>query len=212
MRYRTKTEIESKGDATGDAGAQFRSLGIGADGGFHYDAEVETALPRSLATDFSWQTSARLRVLGGIEWINWSDSFDQLTVKLSDGTNRTINSLAGSEDVIDYVPLDWEDRFVYRLGIEYEARENLWLRAGYSFGKSPLPTQNITPLNAAITEHTLSAGLGFAIGRAAIDLSYQYDLPSSVDVGRSHILDREYSNSTTEIQAHWFGVSASVPF
>jgi long-chain fatty acid transport protein len=212
LRYRTKTEIDSKGDATGDAGAQFRSLGVGADGGFHYDAEVETALPRSIASGFSWKATEKLRVLGGAEWVNWSDSFDELTVKLSNGTNSTINGLADGEDVVDYVPLDWDDRFVYWFGVEYEVRENLFLRAGYSYGKNPLPTENITPLNAAISEHTLSAGLGFMLGRAAIDLSYQYDLQASVDVGRSNILDGEYSESSVEIQAHWFGISASVPF
>jgi len=212
LRYRTKTEIDSKGDATGDAGAQFRSLGVDADGSFNYDAEIETALPRSIAGGFSWQATDRLRVLGQTEWINWSDSFDTLTVKLSNGSNSTINSLGGSEDVVDYVPLDWEDRFVYRVGLEFEPVEDLWLRLGYSYGKNPLPSQNVTPLNAAISEHTLSAGLGFMVRRATIDLSYQYDLPATVSVGRSNILDGEYSNSEVEIEAHWFGISATVPF
>jgi long-chain fatty acid transport protein len=213
LRYRTKTNIESKGDASGDAGAQFRSLGInGVPGDFHYDAEVETALPRSVTAGLSWKATDRLRVLAQTDWVNWSDSFDELTVKLNNGSNAVINSVAGNADVVDHVPLDWEDRFVYRVGLEFEPVENLWLRLGYSYGKSPIPAENVTPLNAAITEHTLSAGVGFMLGEATIDIGYQYDLPSLVKVGRSKILDQEYSNSSVETEVHWLGVSASVPF
>lgn len=213
LRYRTKTEIDSKGDASGDAGAQFRSLGInGVPGDFHYDAEVESALPRSVTAGLSWLATDRVRILAQTDWINWSESFDELTVKLSNGSNGTINSVAGDADIVDHVPLDWEDRFVYRLGLEIEPVENVWLRLGYSYGKSPIPVENVTPLNAAITEHTLSAGVGFMLGKTTVDIGYQYDLPSLVEVGRSKILDAEYSNSSVETDIHWLGVSASMSF
>jgi len=114
--------------------------------------------------------------------------------------------------VVDHVPLDWEDRFVYRLGVEFEPVDDVFLRLGYSYGKNPIPAQNVTPLNAAISEHTLSAGVGFMLGNAVVDIGYQYDLPSLVRVNGSNILDGEYSNSSVETSVHWLGVSASVPF
>jgi len=213
MRYRTETEIDSHGDADGNAGAQFRSIGLShVPGMFHYDAEVETTLPRSVSAGLSWQAADRVRLFAQTEWINWNSAFDRLTVKLSDGTNTAVNSLAGSDDVVDHVPLDWEDRFVYRLGIEFEPAEKFWLRAGYSYGRSPIPVENITALNAAIAEHTLSAGVGFMLVETTVDIAYQFDLPSAADVGRSNIRSGEYSNSTTEIESHWVGVSVSVRF
>ncbi len=213
LRYRTKTEIDSTGDADGNAGAQFRSLGLrGVPGGFRYDAEVETSLPRSISAGLAWQATDRVRILAQTEWINWSDSFDELTVKLSNGTNRTINALAHKDDVVDHVPLDWHDRFVYRAGIEFEPVNDLWLRLGYSYGKNPIPIENITALNAAISEHSISAGVGFKLGRANIDVAYQYELPATARVGRSNIRAGEYSNSSVNTEVHWLGVSASVPF
>ncbi len=210
LNYRTETEISSTGSASGNADLQLANLGLGAARpDFHYDARVETALPRSVALGAHWQASDRLHLSAQLDWVNWSSSFDTLTVHLSNGNNADLNGLAGGDSLTDRIPLDWDDTFVYRVGVEYSPADRWWLRAGYAYGCNPIPNVNLTPLNAAITEHTLSAGVGYAGENYRADFSYQYDLPHTERTGQSGILDGEYSNSATKLSAHWFGVTVT---
>ena len=210
LNYRTETKITSKGPARGNAGVQLQNLGLGAARpDFLYDAEVETALPRTLAAGVHWRASDRLHLSAQVDWVNWSSSFDTLTIYLSNGNNADLNGLAGGNSLTDRIPLDWDDAFIYRLGVEYSPADRWWLRAGYAYGGNPIPNVNLTPLNAAITEHTLSAGVGYIGEKYRTDFSYQYDLPHTGRTGQSGILDGEYSNSSTKLSAHWFGLSVT---
>lgn len=70
--------------------------------------------------------------------------------------------------VIDQV-FGWEDQTVYKIGAEYQVKEDLALRFGYNYGKSPIPDsavqQNI--LAPAITEQHYTIGFTkeFAAGK-----------------------------------------------
>lgn len=212
LTYRSPTAITSKGRADGTLDAQLKSLGItGFDPSVHYDAEVETAFPQAIAGGASWQTTDRLLLAGQVEWVNWSNAYDHLDITLRNGTNRDLNALAGKE-VRDSVPLHWKDQFVFRWGAEYAVNETLTLRGGYAFGASPMPDDLVTPVNAAISEHLLSAGIGYRIGNCLIDLAYQYELPRSVDTGDSGYQAGEYSDSRLEISAHWVNLGFTIEF
>ncbi len=213
LNYRTETDIDSHGSARGDAGAQLRDLGAsGLRRSLDYDAEVETTLPRAASGGFAFQATPELSVMGAVEWINWGDAYDELTVNLTRGRNADVNGLAGGDQLLDSVPLGWSDRWVYRIGLEHRTTDDLTLRLGYSYGANPIPDENLTPLNAAIGEHTLSAGVGFKWRAAQIDLAYQYDLPNREQVGRSNLQAGEYSHSSVEVGAHWFGATVTFGF
>lgn len=213
LNFRTKTKITSTGTASGNADVQLASLGLGAARpDFRYDAEVETALPASLTAGAHWKATKRLHLSAQLDWINWSDSFDTLVVNLSNGNNADLNGLAGGSSLTDRIPLDWDDALVGRIGIEYSVASRWWLRAGYAYGANPIPNRNLTPLNAAISEHTVSAGVGYRGDVYAVDLSWQYDLPHKESTGVSNILDGEYSGTATRLSAHWFGLSVTRKF
>jgi len=213
LNFRTKTDISSTGSAAGNADVQLANLGLGAArSDFRYDAEVETALPASLTAGVFWKTSERLHLTAQVDWINWSDSFDTLVVNLSNGNNADLNGIAGGSSLTDRIPLDWDDAFVGRIGVEYSPAERWWLRAGYAYGDNPIPNRNLTPLNAAISEHTLTAGIGYAAEAYSVDFAWQYDLPHGENTGASNILDGEYSGTSTKLAAHWFGLSVTRRF
>lgn len=213
LNYRTKTEITSTGTASGDADVQLRNLGLGAArSDFRYDAEVETALPAALTAGLHWKAQERLHFSAQLDWIRWSDAFDTLVVNLSNGNNADLNGLAGGDSLTDRIPLDWDDAFVGRVGVEYSPVGNWWLRAGYAYGANPIPNRNLTPLNAAISEHTITAGVGYRAQSFAVDVGYQFDLPHTEHTGRSNILDGEYSGTSTKLAAHWFGASVTWKF
>ncbi|MDA0811635.1 MAG: TonB-dependent receptor [Verrucomicrobia bacterium] len=212
LTYRSPTPITSEGRADGTLDAQLASLGItGFDSAVHYDAEVETAFPQAIAGGIAWKVTDRLLLAGQVEWVNWSDAYDTLDITLRNGTNNDLKNLAGRE-VRDSVPLHWEDQLVFRTGAEYELTGNLMLRAGYAFGASPMPDELVTPVNAAISEHLISAGIGCRIGSCLIDLAYQYELPRSVETGNSGYQAGEYSDSRLRISSHWVNLGFTFEF
>lgn len=210
--YKTGTRIRTTGDAWGDAGAQLASVGLGAaQHGFHYDAEVDNVFPQSVSAGATWKADSKWTFSGQIDWIDWS-VFNMLPVKLTNGSNNDINGVVGSSSLSDSIPLKWKDELVYRLGVEYQLTDNLALRAGYIYGKSPVPSSTLTPLTGAITENTLTAGIGYTRGRYSVDAAYQYSLPTTRNVGTSSLAAGEYSNTSLKVSIQTFTVTASVKF
>lgn len=218
LSYRTPATVHSSGKARGDATAQAQEafdpappFPAGA-GAFVYDAEVVNHLPQSATAGASYDLSDRWRVAAQVEWIDWSEAFDRLEVNLANGNNATINGLVGSPNMQDNIPLRWRDQFVFRAGVEFDATKEIQLRAGYAFGRSPVPDATLLPVVAAITEHTLAAGIGWTRGKYSLGLAYQYSLPAEQSVGTSSLRSGEYSDSKVEVSAQALTLTAGVRF
>ena len=208
ISYKSPTTIYSTGDASGDAYAQF-----GAPPGsvqFHYDADVRNVFPQEVSLGTSWKFHPQWRAAVQLDWINWANAFRTLPVGLHGGTGPAASVLG--PDIQDNVPLNWSDEWVYRVGLEYYVTENLSLRVGYSYGNRPVPSSTLTPMTAAIMEHTVTAGAGYRWGRWQFDLAYQYDLPVTRNVGTSSLLAGEYSNSSTTVSVHTIALTTRVSF
>lgn len=209
LAYKSETKLSTTGDATGDPYAQF-GLSPGPLA-FHYDAGVDNTLPQELTLGMAWKFYPRWRLALQIDWLNWSDAFRTLPVHLTHGSNPGVNSQLGA-NVSDYIPLNWRDEFVYRAGFEFAATRHLSLRAGYCYGQSPGPDSTLSPLTATITEHTLTAGLGYEWRNYTFNVAYQYDLPVTRDIGTSRLLAGEYSQSSTQLGIHWFAITTNIRF
>jgi len=197
--YKTRTIVHSHGDASGNAGAQFTTLGAPFQPDFHYDAEVETKFPQAFSGGVSWQAHRRVRLNLQGNWINWSSAFDRLPVSLTNGDNSDINGFVGSNAMQDVVPLQWRDQGVFGIGVESPLGERLSLRGGYSYATNPVPSATLTPMTAAILQNTLGTGMGYTRGRYNFDFAYQVQLPSTAQVGQSALLSGEYNNSKVEV-------------
>lgn len=212
LSYRTPTRIDSSGSAEGDIGAQLDSLGLAVPSGFRYSAEVENTLPDYLSAGISWEITPKTRLALQADWIGWEDSFDELTVRLTDGNNSAINGLLKSTSITDTVPLDWQDRIVFRAGIEHEIVEDWFLRLGYAHGEAPMPVNTTLPMTAAISEHSVGIGVGHVAGPFRIDLAYQVDLPASRSLHGTRILSGEYEGSKIDLSAHWIALTVGYEF
>lgn len=213
VSYQTPTKIRSHGDANGNAGVQLDNLfGPGVPPNFHYDAAVQNVFPQTVSAGLQWQATDRVRVLFQVDWVNWADAFDELEVYLNNGDNASINGVLGTPNIYDVIPLRWEDQFVYRLGVDFQATESIALRAGYSFGNNPVPSATLTPMTAAIMEHKLSIGAGWKNERWFIDAGYQYSLPTTQTVGTSALNSGEYSNSRTKVEVHQMALTVGLNF
>ncbi len=146
-----------------------------------------------------------------VDWIDWAHAFDTLHISMSNGSNPGVNGVLGP-GFRDNVPLNWSSEFVYRVGWEYAVTDNLALRLGYAYGQSPVPDSTLTPMTAAITEHTFTAGAGYRWGRYSFDIAYQYYIPATQNVGQSGLLSGEYSNSSTTFSAHVLAIMTGFTF
>lgn len=194
--WKSAAVISSHGEASGTASAQFAALGISADPLFSYRAEVDNHLPWIVAAGTSWQVSPRLLWSFEGDWTAWGNAFHQLPVKLTQGSNAVINSVAGSSAIEDFVPLNWRDQAAIRVGVETPVAENWTARAGYSWMSDPVPSSTLTPLTAAILRNSVGGGIGWSHDRWRADLAYQAQLPSSQSVSKSELLAGEFDDST----------------
>ncbi|WP_263374168.1 OmpP1/FadL family transporter [Granulicella aggregans] len=219
--WKSGTSVPSHGYAQGSAYALFNALGVGADPTFHYQAEVDNHLPQVVSAGVRWQINPHIRIATEGGWTNWSNSFNRLPVKLKEGTNAVINSVAGSSSIRDYVPLSWHDQGTFRAGVELPVKHQWTARAGYSFLSNPVPSSTITPLTAAILSHGLATGLGYQpeagtphnlLSRLQWDAAYQLQLPANQSVGISSLQAGEYSNSHIHVLTQSVTLSTRLNF
>jgi long-chain fatty acid transport protein len=211
LSWQNKYTVRTYGSAIGNAYDQFDAPPGTEATSFHYNAEVDNTFPDQFSLGSSWRFLPRWRVAADVDWIDWKNAFNTLPVKLSNGNSTAVTAALGSS-LQDNIPLNWNSEFVYRVGLEYEIVDNLFLRAGYSYGKSPVPDSTLSPLTAAIMENTLTAGIGYSWQNWQVDLAYQYDLPVTHHVGTSSLLDGEYSNSSTQVAVNWLALTMSYKF
>ncbi len=217
--WKSPTFVPSHGYADGSASALFNALGVTADPTYHYEAEVDNHLPQAFSAGLRWQANRRAVVSFEGGWSNWSGAFTNLPVKLKDGTNVVINSVATSSAIQDEVPLHWHDQGSFRTGIQLPVKQ--WTaRGGYSYLSNPVPSSTITPLTAAILSSSVAGGLGWqseaspdhTISSWGYDFAYQAQLPTSESVGQSSLQAGEYSNSHVRVSTQSVTVSAHVSF
>jgi long-subunit fatty acid transport protein len=212
--YKSKTEIVSNGSANGNIGTQLAAIGLGgARPDFRYDARVDNYLPQSLLGYVSWRVKPTLRLTAQSDWVNWRRAFTSLPVTLTNGNNADINGVLGTNGIKDSIPLNWKNQAIGRLGIEKQWKEHAAFRGGYAYASNPVPSSTLSPLTAAITQHTATAGFGYQFSSSRFDVSYNVDPTMRQSVGQSSLKSGEYSNSRTgvRVQALLFSWSVALP-
>jgi long-subunit fatty acid transport protein len=213
VAWKSRTTIDSTGDANGNIGVQLATLGLGAARpDFHYSADVRNILPQSALAGVNWRVDGRWVFAVQADWINWKSSFQSLPVSLTSGNNADINGLLGSSSIFDRVPLDWKDQYSFRGAVERLMTENISLRAGYAHSNNPVPASTLTPLTAAIMTNQLSTGIGYRVGRWQLDLGYGFDPTAKANVGKTAILSGEYANSKVRIGMQSLALNTSFRF
>ena len=208
-RFRPEIELSNDGDGRGDFSGQFPGV---SDPNADFGLSTRNVLPLSIGAGFSWQATPKLKVGGWAEYYRWSKAFDTFRVDFSDGSNGEVNDALGSDGPNDGVPLDWKDRVVVALGVEYQVNDCWVLRGGWRYGKSPIPGNLVTPLNSAITEQTVTLGVGWRNEDWSVDASYGVEFGPRQNVGTSGYRAAEYSNSSVDLTVHSFGLGVTRRF
>lgn len=95
---------------------------------------------------------------------------------------QTDHCLGGSNGV----GFGWRDMTVYKFGAQWAMQPDLTLRAGYSYGKQPIPRDGVlfNVLAPALIEHHFTLGLTKAINKnSEINISAMYAPKKDLDCG-----------------------------
>lgn len=123
------------------------------------DVEVKGLnLPQELGLGVAFQPTEPLLASVELKWIDWSSAIKSSTLEARDPDNPGAPALQSLTST-----MDWRDQVVMAAGVAYELTDNAILRAGYNFGRNPIPKKNLNPLLAAITQQTVTAGGGYRL-------------------------------------------------
>jgi long-subunit fatty acid transport protein len=157
-----------------------------------------------------WLGDVGLLVSADVRWINWSATWDKIELRLTDGESAELNELIGDDSSTAHAvfPLEWRDQVVLAGGLAVSPLEWFTLRAGYNYGRNPIPRKTVQPTTPAILEHHVMVGAGFHVRRWELSLLYEHAFENSVKIGRS-ISNRDVENSeiTVSLDAFAFGIS-----
>jgi long-chain fatty acid transport protein len=135
--------------------------------GVRMDAVGTIDLPDIVTLSLRQEITPRTRLLGTVQWENWSE-FKKLTVNVD-----SFGSIS--------TPANWDDSWYFSVGGEYDYSPALTLRTGVGYEMSPVndPTQRLVqvPDNDRVY--------------LSIGASYKWSDATTIDVGYSHIFIRD---------------------
>ena len=107
--------------------------------------------PETITLGARYQATDSLALMAGVEWANWSRLKD-LTIRLDNlgGTPLT-------------TPENWKDSWFVSLGTEYALNEQITLRGGVAYEKSPVPDSTRTPRLSDNDRYWVSVGAGYKV-------------------------------------------------
>ena len=203
-------------EAQGAVMQQFGQLGIDLAQGVvaEYDLEAKLKFPQSIGIGTSIQASKDLRFALDLEWVNWKNAFDDMTLSLSNGDNPNINRMLGSTgDLSIDFPMRWKDEFAFRVGGEYDVTPTFTLRAGYAYGSNPVPETTVFPVFPAIVEDHLMLGGSYQIFEPfTVHAAFELALNNQQVAANNNMVAHEFNGSTSELKENIFHLSLTWMF
>ncbi|NIL99416.1 MAG: hypothetical protein GTN89_00270 [Acidobacteria bacterium] len=168
--YSTKTDLDLE---NGLLTLNMTSVGLGK---VNYDATMTNfAWPQQVGVGMAYEVSPRFVLAGDVDWINWADAIDTVTIELS---NPDVPVAPASRRIA--FPMNWEDQWVLALGAAVTPAPDWVVRVGYNHGDTPVPASSLKPLFPAIAEDHVTAGFDVTKKNWTIGLALEYVLESEL--------------------------------
>ena len=170
--YTSKMNLELR---DGTLVANMSAVGMGKV--TYRDASIDgMALPQEVGIGVAVRPVRPLLVAVKVAWIDWSGALKTSTLRASNPDNPGAPSTLALPST-----LNWRDQYVFAIGIAYDFTEKAILRAGYNYGRNPIPSNSLNPLMAATTEHHATFGAGYAFSpewqlNGAVEYSFNNDV------------------------------------
>jgi len=189
--YRSAIEVNAEGTCVGNSsiGALSGAPGCGAT---PIGVGTSLTLPDLVTASFSQRVSERFKVLGTVEWTNWSRV----------GAEAVFEDDAGNP--VDVFPLGYDDGWFFSGGVEYAYSPYTTLRGGLGYEISPIPDEE---RNVSLPDNDrvwLSVGASTKLTESIeIDLAYTHlfveDAP--INTGDGALLQAESTGDIDIISA-----------
>ncbi|UCE22611.1 MAG: outer membrane protein transport protein [Candidatus Aminicenantes bacterium] len=160
------------------------------------------SFPHILGIGTAFNLSDQLILTADVHYILWS-AFDRIEVEAD---------VPGLPIALDFEPIDenFEDSFVFRVGMQYQMNENFALRGGFLYDQTPQPVESMDTMLPDSNRWALTAGFGYSVGKFAIDVAYQFEPFKDRISPNRDIYDTPLGNfgeGTYSSTAHLFGIS-----
>ena len=181
-----------------------------SDGGLD-DLKLESPKQFGFGIAYSILDSADLLIEADAKWLNWSDAKG-------------------------YEEFDWDDQWVYALGVQVKPTDLLTLRAGYNYGKNPVKTHdgfvgvfnpnNVTNVQGvylptyyyetfriigfpAIVEKHLTLGIGLQLTQSfSVNLGYMHAFEETISETGTNLFGQQVTlESTLSETSYDFGLT-----
>lgn len=214
VRYMHSAEVDYDGDADFEQISTGLTLGtgnpFGAPGGTPLDAlltgqfsgdgaladrgiATTLELPYQLVLGAAFTPIEPLTLLADYQYTGW-ESFDVATIDFDEGGRDT--------DLV----LDYQNTHTFLLGAEYEAAEDVDLRAGFRFNTAAEKDASVSPFLPEAERNYYSAGVGYDVGRGLrVDLGYQAVVQSD---RRGRVRGRTLEQSAADVNVGVFSSDA----
>jgi long-chain fatty acid transport protein len=134
---------------------------------------VALEVPDSALLSVQQQVGDKLTLLGDVAWTGWS-------------TVQELRVVRDSGAVVSQTPEHWRDVFRYALGMSYDVKEHLTLRAGAAYDNTPVPDATRTPRLPDADRTWLTAGARWqATDALLIDFGYAHLFSRTVPLNQN---------------------------
>ena len=160
-----RSELQAKFNGSADFSGPL------ADASFIENTRFHTSIkfPPQLILGISTKAIPRWTINADIEWEGWRTvgsipkNFDQTTGSF---VNQSLLNQPG--------PRDWKNSYVFRLGAEYAATDQIALRGGFFYDQTPIPKETFDPTIPNADLYALTAGAGYRWEATSVDIAYLF--------------------------------------
>lgn len=135
-------------------------------------AHAKLILPEMVSLGVQHSVSPTVRVMGEVEWVNWS-RLGVIPIII----NEPITGIAGAGSTVAVFDFQWRDSWLFSLGGEYDWSPDLTLRGGVAYEVSPVDGPS-----TRLVQDPDSNRIWTSIGG-----SYQWDAATRLDFSYSHV-------------------------
>lgn len=206
-------------DAQAAVAQMFTDMGVDLSAGVatkYSTNKVDYDVPQKIAAGVGFSPTNRWTFGLDVEWIDWENAFDDLPIRLRNGSNANINLMVNgstSDGSFNYkFPLNWKNSINIKVGADYRLTDATNVRAGFIHGKNPVASSTVFAIFPAIVENHITMGIGHMFNRRwGLDVAYILTLNKQQNGSASgHLIGTEYNGSRSQLKEHLIMTSLSI--
>lgn len=118
------------------------------------DAKIEGInLPQELNLGLFYRINTTWDISTEFTWLDWSKAMSRLSLAASNPDNPAAPPVLQQTAITD-----WRDQYVLSIAMQYHYNSEMIFRAGYNYGRNPIPTYTLSPTLNAFAEHHFTFG------------------------------------------------------